>query len=72
MRIELDLDACLGYGNCVVEAPEHFDMDDDSNKAVVLVEDPSPQDRTVVEAAVRSCPAAALRLVEQDSGDGRR
>lgn len=66
MRIELDLDACLGYGNCVVEAPEHFDLDDDAGKAVVLIENPAAADRAVVEAAARSCPAAALRLVETD------
>lgn len=64
MRIELDLDLCLGYGNCVVEAPEHFELDEDTGKAVVLIESPDESDRAVVEAAVRSCPAVALRLVD--------
>ncbi|RLV54557.1 ferredoxin [Aeromicrobium phragmitis] len=62
MRIHLDLDLCLGYGNCVIEAPEYFELDDDSGKAIVLIENPAETDRSVVEAAVRSCPAVALRL----------
>ncbi|WP_209448853.1 ferredoxin [Rhodococcus qingshengii] len=64
MRIELDLELCLGYGNCIAEAPEHFDLDEETNKAIVLIEEPSADDRDVVEAAVRSCPAVALRLAE--------
>ncbi|KOS53727.1 ferredoxin [Rhodococcus rhodochrous] len=64
MKIELDLELCLGYGNCIAEAPEHFDLDEEANKAIVLIPEPSENDRAVVEAAVRSCPAVALRLVE--------
>ncbi|TSD58750.1 ferredoxin [Aeromicrobium piscarium] len=62
MRVHLDLDLCLGYGNCVIEAPDHFELDDDSGKAIILIENPEESDRAVVEAAVRSCPAIALRL----------
>lgn len=64
MRIELDASLCLGYGNCIAEAPEHFDLDEDTNLAIILIENPHEQDRGVVEAAVRSCPAVALRIVE--------
>lgn len=64
MRIELDRDLCLGYGNCIAEAPEHFDLDEESNLAIVLIEQPSETDRELVEAAIRSCPAVALRLAE--------
>jgi ferredoxin len=54
----------LGYGNCIAEAPEHFDLDEEANVAIILIENPDEQDRAVVEAAVRSCPAVALRLAE--------
>jgi ferredoxin len=64
MRIELDTTLCLGYGNCIAEAPEHFDLDEEANVAIILIENPGEQDRAVVEAAVRSCPAVALRLAE--------
>lgn len=64
MRIELDLDSCLGYGNCVVEAPELFDFDEDRNVAVVLVEQPSDDQLEDARRAVQVCPAAALRLVD--------
>jgi ferredoxin len=64
MRIELDASLCLGYGNCIAEAPEHFDLDEDTNLAIVLIENPDEQDRAAVEAAIRSCPAVALKLAE--------
>lgn len=64
MKIELDLDSCLGYGNCVVEAPDLFDLDEDRNIAVVLVERPSDEQVEDARRAVQACPAAALRLVD--------
>lgn len=62
MRITLDAELCLGYGNCVVEAPDLFDLDPARNQAVVL--DPTPEEpmRESAERAVRICPAAALRI----------
>ncbi|WP_202863029.1 ferredoxin [Ornithinimicrobium murale] len=62
MRIHLNLEECLGYGNCVVEAPDLFDLDEDTNKAIVLIENPDDGQLEEARAAVRSCPAAALRL----------
>lgn len=64
MKIELDAEACLGYANCVVEAPEVFDLDEASNTAVVLIENPGAEFVEAARAAVRSCPASALRLTE--------
>jgi ferredoxin len=64
MRIHLDLEACLGYANCVMEAPEAFDLDEETNKAVVLVDNPDEAQFESVRAAVRSCPASALWLEE--------
>jgi ferredoxin len=62
MRIVLDQDACLGYGNCVVEAPELFDIDDDSGLAVILVDSVPETAAGAAQAAVRVCPARALEL----------
>ena len=64
MRIELELDSCLGYGNCVIEAPDMFDFDEDLNVAVLLVDEPSADQLEVAQRAVQACPAAALRLVD--------
>lgn len=61
-KIKADVPSCEGYANCVVAAPEYFDLDDDSGLVVVLQEDVVPEKKAYVENAVRSCPVAALRL----------
>lgn len=61
-RIKADIPSCEGYANCVVAAPEYFDLDDDSGLVVVLQEDVAADQKAHVENAVRSCPVAALRL----------
>lgn len=61
-KIKADVPSCEGYANCVVAAPEYFDLDDDSGLVVVLQEDVSADRKAHVEDAVRSCPVAALRL----------
>ncbi len=38
MRIELDLVKCQGYANCVIEAPELFDLDEVTNRALLLLD----------------------------------
>ena len=63
-KITVDLQACQGYANCLIEGPALFDIDDDTNKAIVLGGDEHDQSiRTQAEAAKRGCPAHAI-LVE--------
>ena len=38
-KITVDLPACQGYANCLIEGPALFDIDDDTNKAVVIGSD---------------------------------
>lgn len=54
---------CQGYANCIVEAPDHFDLDDE-DKVLILEETPAPADLPQVRAAVASCPAKVLKLQE--------
>ncbi|WP_340539262.1 ferredoxin [Nocardioides sp. GXZ039] len=63
LRVVADLDACQGYANCLVNAPDVFDLSDDG-KVVVLDVDLDTVDRTLLDEAIASCPATALRLVE--------
>ncbi|WP_300679830.1 ferredoxin [Nocardioides sp.] len=60
-RVVADLHACQGYANCLVNAPDVFDLSEEG-KVAILVEDVSHLDRREIEDAVASCPAAALRL----------
>lgn len=62
MKLVLDIDACMGYANCIIEAPELFDIDEETDKAVILVEAPDDSFRATAERAVRVCPAVALRI----------
>lgn len=62
MRILVDRQKCQGYGNCVLAAPEDFDLGAD-DKVVVL--EPGSQDLAQLKRAERDCPAKAL-LVQDD------
>lgn len=63
-NVNVDLNLCQGYANCLVEASTLFDIDDDSNKAVVLGSQHADRLRGQAEAAVHGCPAQALTIVE--------
>ncbi|WDG18398.1 ferredoxin [Microbacterium sp. Clip185] len=61
MRITVDYDRCDGFGFCEQAAPELLRLDDDG-VVQVLVDTVDEPRRAVADAAVRSCPVAALRL----------
>ncbi|GAA1863548.1 hypothetical protein GCM10009836_49890 [Pseudonocardia ailaonensis] len=64
--LELDLDRCSGYGNCVFAAPALFDLDLGSNVAVLVKDTWDEGERAAVAAAVGDCPAHALRLRDRE------
>ncbi|GAA2118477.1 ferredoxin [Actinomadura napierensis] len=61
MRIELDLGKCAGHGVCALEAPEIFDIDDESGLAVLRTERPEGRE-AAVNTAVRGCPERAITI----------
>lgn len=61
MNITVDFEACEMHGDCVLEAPEVFDLDDDSDVVVVLNNEPGEELRRKVETAARMCPVAAIK-----------
>lgn len=62
-KITVDLQACQGYANCLIEGPSLFDIDDDTNKAVILGGDEHGELlRSQAEAATRGCPAHAIHI----------
>lgn len=60
MRIVVDLDKCEGYANCVTDAPEVFDVSDETNKVVVLDEHPPDELLGKVTEAELNCPVQAI------------
>jgi ferredoxin len=65
MRIELDTDLCQAYGNCLLAAPDVFELTDATPVVVVLQDEPDENLRAAVEEAVQSCPVQALTLLER-------
>ena len=63
MRVIVDQDLCEGNSVCEHHAPEVFKVSDD-DKSQVLVDRPDESLRAKVELAVKRCPRAAIRIVE--------
>lgn len=61
-KVSLDLNLCQGYANCLIEAPALFDIDEDTDKAILLNDSPGDEFRAQAEASVRGCPARAIAV----------
>jgi ferredoxin len=64
MRIELDPELCQAYGNCLLAAPEIFELTQNDPVARILREQPDESMRAQVEEAVASCPVQALTVTD--------
>jgi ferredoxin len=62
-RMVFDRSKCQGYANCLIEAPEIWDFDEDEDIAVLRQEQPGGELREKAESSARGCPANAI-LVE--------
>lgn len=63
MQITVDYQLCAGHGQCLLAAPEVFDLPDGSDQVVVLDPDPPAHAYDAVVRAAAMCPAQALRVV---------
>jgi ferredoxin len=61
VKIWVERDRCIGAGQCVLNAPELFDQDDEGT-VVVLDERPSPEQEPAAHAAEHACPARVISL----------
>ena len=63
IEIKLDRESCQGYGNCVLVAPDLFDLDDDGLAVVrrSLVED---DQLDAVQKATYDCPTGSIAFTE--------
>jgi ferredoxin len=62
VNVNVDLGLCNGYGHCVIEAPDYFELDEESGKAVVRKKELTEDDRAAVETAILLCPVQAISL----------
>jgi len=61
LRVHIDREACLAYGDCAELAPEAFEVDDTAH----LVGSAPLQ--KMVDAA-RACPSGAIVLIDAQTG----
>jgi ferredoxin len=63
MRVEVDLDRCVGHGICESIAQDVFEVQDHGTVRIEGDEQPE-SDRDRMQQAVTQCPAAALRVMD--------
>jgi len=61
MKIEVDMDRCQHYGQCVFEAPHIFRLNDEDCLEYAATFD--EEDLDSVEAAADVCPMQAIRVI---------
>ncbi len=64
MHVTVDYTLCEGHGQCLMAAPDVFDLPDGSEQVVMLENDPPATEYDAIVRATAMCPAQALRLVD--------
>lgn len=59
LRVRIDRTLCVGFGDCITEAPEAFVLDD-SGTAVFVNPDAAPRERLL--RACDACPVDAITV----------
>jgi ferredoxin len=62
MKVIVDLDVCSAHGDCVVVAPEIFDLGEDDDVVTVINPEPGDELRAKAERAEQDCPVTAIRI----------
>lgn len=64
LTVKIDRTLCVGFGDCIDEAPEIFEFDDEG--IAVFVADTTEAERNRLSEACASCPVDALVLLDED------
>lgn len=64
MRVVTDLDKCCGNGQCVMDAPEVFDQNQDDGTVIVLAEFPPAEYAEAVRSAAKNCPTESITVLD--------
>ena len=62
MHISVDYSLCEGHGQCLMAAPELFDLPDGDDQVVILDTDPPESERDRAVRAAAMCPALAITV----------
>ena len=61
LRIVIDRDLCVGFGDCMAEAPDAFDLDDEG---VAVFKEPERASRSRLLDACACCPVDAITVYQ--------
>ncbi len=64
LTVKIDRTLCVGFGDCIDEAPEIFEFDDEG--IAVFAADATEAERDTLSEACASCPVDALVLLDED------
>jgi ferredoxin len=62
LRVVIDRDQCVGFGDCVKEAPEGFKLDEDTLAVFVA---PEAVERERLLRACDACPVDAITVYDE-------
>lgn len=65
LRVRIDRELCVGFGDCVAEAPAAFTLD---GEGIAVFVDPERVDRTVLIRAAGCCPVDAITILDEGGG----
>ncbi len=63
LRLRIDRDLCVGFGDCITEAPDGFVLDDDG---IAVYTKPETCTREQLLAACEACPVDAITAFGAD------
>ncbi|CAN5130304.1 ferredoxin [soil metagenome] len=64
LTVRIDRQLCVGFGDCIEEAPESFVLDEEG--IAVFTDGAGKIERTRLLKACQSCPVDALSVVDAD------
>ena len=62
LRVRIDRNLCVGFGDCMKEAPEGFKLDDDG---IAVFVDPDTVERDRLLRACDACPVDAITVWDE-------
>jgi ferredoxin len=68
MKISVDIEVCVGSGQCALFAPSIFALDEDNGHVLLLESTPPAADEDDVRDAAYGCPARAIQVEESKNG----
>ncbi|MBI5603729.1 MAG: ferredoxin [Deltaproteobacteria bacterium] len=64
MRVFIDEEECIACGTCIELCPDVFQMNEEIEKAVVILPEGGPKE--CIEEAIESCPVSCIHWKEEE------